>query len=172
MNTQTLDRIRHALSEDFVRKLLIKFFVEAGYQDSFDRLLYPPVAEGIALKVPQLMTKVEIEPYAIEVDPMTNTATLGWNLYVLGSHRMFLGETKHGDLKRMAQELRQGQQIVSGTAIRQVTPRRVVNFISHVLGRSENGYIDPDIVPQPIFKPRFLGAISPSMSSSFMGARH
>lgn len=169
MNTSTIERIRSVLSEDYVRKLLIKFFSDHGYSDSFDRLLYPPILEGLPRLIPQLATKVEVEPYAKEIDPTTNSATLGWNLFVLGSWRMFVGETKHSDLRKLMQELRQGRPVLEGIALRQTTPRKVVGFISHVLGRSENGHIDPDFVPTPSFKPRLSGGapgLMPRMGAS------
>ena len=170
MDARTIYRIKHNLSTHDVRRHLIRYFVEHGVTDSFDRLMYPAQIIDMPRSVPQLINKLDVEPHAVELDPMTSTATLGWNLFVLGSHRMFLGETKHVNLKQLAQDLKQGKVSTEGIAIKQTTPRKIINFISHVLGNSTSGYVDPNIMPQPITKPRFMSGMASSMSPKFMGS--
>jgi len=155
MDSRSIDRIKHALNTDVIRRLLIKYFQSKGFNESFDRLLYPALMQDVGLAVPQLANRLEVVPYAAEVDPWQSSATLGWNLFVLGNHRMFLGETYHRDLMELARQLQQGQiQIAEGqtsTGRKLCTPRQVVNFVTRVLGRHERGYVDltPPATPQP-----------------------
>ena len=164
MDTRSIDKVKHRLNTDVVRRLLIRYFAECkGFAESFDRLLYPAMVQDMAQQIPQLQPYVEVEPYAVEVDPIGGRAILGWNLYVLGTHRCFLGETYHRDLLDLARQIMSGTIMIpegglntstnigsaggtggtgSPTARRQVTPRIVVNFVTRVLSKHEHGYVD------------------------------
>lgn len=170
MDARTIHRIKHKLSTRDVQRHLVKYFVEHGFIDSFDRLMYPAQVIDITKSIPQLSNKIDVEPHAVDIDPMTNMATLGWNLFVLGSHRMFLGETKHVNLKQLASDLKQGKVSTEGVAVKQTTPRKIINFVTHVLDRSENGYVDPNLIPRQIQQPRLASGMVSGMSPKFMGA--
>lgn len=150
MDAYTVQKLKHSLNSEVVRRLLIKYFINKGFTESFDRLIYPAMLQDMPYVIPELYTKLEIEPYASNIDPMTDSAKIGWNLFVLGEQRMFLGETYHTGLNRLAQMIKT-QSVVSenSDATRQTTPRRVVHFVTNVLKRVEAGYTDltPKIVP-------------------------
>lgn len=154
MDSRDIDRIQKALNIDTVRRLLIEYFVKKGYSESFDKLIYPPSIQDITLCIPHLSTKLEIVPHALSIDPITmKQAKLGWNLFVLGSQRMFLGETQHYDLANLARQFASGQMMLDGSehvASFQTTPRKVINFIVSVLRNSRNGYIDFKAPIQPM----------------------
>lgn len=144
MDPRTADTIKHAINTDVVRKMLVKYFVDKGFTESFDRLLYPALIQDLPMHVPQLSTKLDIEPHAIEVNPLTGRAKLGWNLFVLGNQRMYLGETFHKDLLDLARQIQGGTVQVPSkpVAMKQVTPKQVVTFITRVLDKHEAGYVD------------------------------
>lgn len=135
--------------------MLIRYFVDKGFNESFDRVMYPGLVQDLGLACPVLATKIEVVPHCVEIDPIGQRAVLGWNLFVLGSQRMYLGETHHRDLSELARQIQQGQiaptqggaivpteGVPHGVARRQVTPRQVITFLTRVLGRHESGYVD------------------------------
>jgi hypothetical protein len=144
MDQCDVDRIKHAVNVDAVRRMLIKYFVTKGHTNDFNRLLYPADLMDMPMAIPQLMNKLEIVPHALDLDQTTGRATLGWNLFMLGTSRMYLGETIHDNLTDLARQIRGG--MINGgsrrTAKRQTTPKRIVNFILRVLSSSEAGYVD------------------------------
>lgn len=140
----TKDRLELALNEELVRRLLIKFFAERGFKENFDRSVYPPVLQDLTEAVSQLSGKIELEPYALEIDPQTGYARIGWNLFLLGNQRMYLGETDHSDLSELAKQIDEGQFVIqeSDQVARQTrTAREIVTWISRALGRSMSGII-------------------------------
>ena len=146
MDSYTVDKMKYLANTEVIRRLLIKYFMDKGFTESFDRQLYPSIMQDLTLAIPILMDKVEIVPFAEDIDALSGKAQLGWNLFVLGSHRMFLGNTQHNDLQDLARQIRSG--IISvpmegiASARRQTTPRRVVTFVTRVLGNHEAGYTD------------------------------
>jgi hypothetical protein len=144
MDSYTIDKMKHLSNTEVVRRLLIKYFMDKGFTESFDRQLYPSVVQDLPLAIPILMDKIEIEPFAENIDALSSRATLGWNLFVLGNHRMFLGNTEHNDLSALARQIRSGVIMPEGvsSARRQTTPRRVVAFITRVLSNHEGGYVN------------------------------
>jgi hypothetical protein len=67
-------------------------------------------------------------------------------MFVLSSHRMYLGESHHEDLVDLSRQINNGiiesPQSGYGAARRQSTPKRVVAFVIRVLSNHANGYID------------------------------
>lgn len=167
MDSRSIDRLKHVLNTDVVRRMLVSYFKSKGFTESFDRLLHPGAMQDLIQAVPTLASKVEVEPHAIEVDPGTGKAVLGWNLFVLGTHRMYLGETYHRDLLDLARQIEAGQIVLpegNSAARHQVTPRQVVNFVTRVLSRNESGYVDLT-PPRPQSGNVGFGAARPNMSS-------
>lgn len=150
MDSHVVDTIKHVANTEVIRRLLIKYFLDKGFTENFDRQLAPSMVQDLPFVIPVLANKLEIVPHAVEIDPSMGKARLGWNLFVLGNHRMYLGETYHNNLSDLARQIRSGlvrmtaesQQFSSSAARRQTTPRRVVAFITRVLGDHEAGYID------------------------------
>lgn len=137
------DHLRRELNAESVRRLLIKYFVERGYTN-FDRPANPTMIQDLTLTIPYLETKLDIEPHALEIDPTTGKAILGWNLFVLGNQRLFLGETMHANLSELARQIKNNQIIIEDLSAcrRCTTPRRIINFIERTLSKSLGGYVD------------------------------
>lgn len=150
INDLDRDRLKHKLNNEVVKRILIKYFVEHGYIDTFELPINPIKTQDIVEAHPALDTKLEIVPYVVSIDPTTNRATIGWNLFVLGNQRMFLGETIHGDLRALAAQIRMGP-ITEGSMMgtrRCTTPLRIITFIDRCLSSSEYGYVDLSITQQ------------------------
>lgn len=172
MNDIDRDKTKHAANTEVVRRMLIKYFMEKGFSESFDRAVNPILIQDLPYANFGLDTKVEIEPHAIRIDPTTSFATIGWNLFVLGTQRMYLGETSHDNLMDLARQIRTGQinNTASISSRRCTTPRRIIYFIERCLGQSDAGYVD--LTPRsrpPARKPRAArpAAMAGSMSGQF-----
>jgi len=153
MDNFTIDRIKHTMNTDVVRRLLIKYFrSKPGFEETLSRKVFPPILQDLTLVIPQLVTKVEIEPYCEEIDNNTGKAILGWQLFVLGNHRCFLGNTYHNDLSMLARQLQAGSIMIpedqQGSARRQATARQIILFITRVLSKNEAGYVDLSVPQQ------------------------
>jgi hypothetical protein len=159
------DRLELALNGELARRLLIKYFAERGFKENFDRAVYPPILQDLVEAIPQLEGKVEVEPHAVEVDPKGGHARLGWNLFVLGNQRMFLGETDHTDLSELARAIDSGQPIVEQTeAARQTrSAREIITWVTRTLARSMAGIIRDVGTEMPIARPPMAGSNSQSM---------
>ncbi len=155
LDSLSIDNIKHISNTEVVRRLLIKYFIDKGFDRSFDRQMYPALVQDLPMVIPSLGTKVEIVPHSKDIDSALNRAVLSWNLFVLGSHRMYLGDTYHNDLRDLARQIRMGCiKVPDGigtfaTARRQTTPKRVIVFITRVLGDNESGYIDLNPTTMP-----------------------
>ena len=154
IDARTIDRIKHVSNTEVVRRLLIQYFKYKQFGESFDRLLYPTLMQDLPRVIPILASKVEIVPHAVEIDPALGKAVLGWNLFVLGTNRMYLGESYHNNLIDLARQIKTGLINVPfgghGTARRQTTPRRVITFITRVMGDNMAGYVDLNPLSRPI----------------------
>ncbi len=157
IDSYVIDRLKHVSNTEVVRRVLIKYFMDKGFAESFDRQMYPALIQDLPLVVPILSNKLEIVPFASEIDTSLGRAVLGWNLFVLGNQRMYLGETYHNSLQDLARQIRSGLIRVPEagyhTARRQTTPRRVVSFITRVLESHDAGYVDLNPSTRPIRAP-------------------
>lgn len=162
-NEYIADRLRAALNEELIRRLLIRYFSNKGFEN-FNKKLYPPLMQDIAIQIPQLLGKLEISPYAEDIDPNTGVFKLGWNLYVQGVHRMFLGYSTHTNLSEVRTSV-QGPLAALGRGSH-ATPKRVVEFVTKILGKSKGG----DIAAMPknlSIRPGMLPLGSGDMSGYF-----
>ena len=95
--------------------------------------------------IPIFEAKIEIEPYAKEIDPTTGYTKLGWNLFVLGNQRIYLGETEHADLASVTETSEDGRILIHESFKQPFrmgrTARNIVNFVTRVLSNSESGLI-------------------------------
>ena len=161
MDTRLVDKLRFALNNDVAERLVLRYFMSKGFDKTqLDRLVYPPILQDMPFAITEMSDKIEIIPHVESVDPVSDTAQLGWNLFVLGTHRCYLGESFHNGLKLLALQLQHGQVIAEDQmATRQTTPRRIIKFISQVLMSHSAGYVNltPRIVPLQTGQPRASG---------------
>lgn len=137
------DNLRRTLNVEVIRRLLIRYFLDKGYQ-SLDEYIYPPIIKNLTEEIPALSSHVEVVPYVIKLDPFQDVAEIGWNLFVLGNQRQYLGETHHIDLSQLAFQITQNSLENNGIATRQTTPRRIIHFITKILSTHHGGYVNLD----------------------------
>lgn len=138
MNTRLLKDLRKALNKEITKNALKHYFVEKGLTE--DTLVMPNMLADMEHVIPEVYGKVEIRGYADEFDPFTGVAKIGWNLFVLGHKRMFLGRTIHNRVT----------DLVAGAIpehVEQAEPERtvkeVLQFIISCLGQSKHGFDRP-----------------------------
>ncbi|MHA1290889.1 MAG: hypothetical protein ACTSPB_26180 [Candidatus Thorarchaeota archaeon] len=146
MDSYDIDRIKQRSNVEVVRRLLIKYFIDKGFTESFDRQLYPSIIQDLPATIPALASKLEIVPHVEDLDVSQGKAVLGWDLFVLGFSRMYLGETYHNNLQDLARQVASGSVLIPegamSSATRQTTPRRIIHFITRVFEQKKAGYID------------------------------
>lgn len=140
-NEALTERLRAALNEELIRRLMIRYFNMKGYTEpgSFDKKIYPPTLQDLAVQIPQLIGKVEVDTAVEDIDPRTGITKLCWQLFVLGNQRMFLGFSTHTNLSEVRTAIQGPLSAVHRGTF--ATPKRIVNFVVKVLGASENGDI-------------------------------
>lgn len=142
---------------EVAKRMLVRYFKESvGLEDTdFDKPLSPTIIINITKHVPELADKIEVVPYISYLDPMTGRSEIGWMLFVLGIHSMYLGKTKHDNLSQVSR-LAQGQMEWSNTVETSTTPKAIIEYIRKKLANSENGRIDfgrEEILPTWMRKP-------------------
>lgn len=146
MDSYVTDKIRYKANAEVVRRLLIKYFMDKGFNESFDRQIYPSFVQDLPVVIPVLASKVEVIPHMQTLDNIQGKAVLGWNIFVLGTQRMYLGETYHNDLPTLARQIKSNNILipegVHPNATRLTTPRRIIHFITRALEDHTNGYVD------------------------------
>lgn len=145
MDSYTTEKLKNAVNSNIIRKLLINYFISKGFETPacFHKLVCPCVLQDLTIVIPVLADKIELIPSVAMLNPNTGKAELEWNLFVLGWHRMFLGNTFHNDLRDLASQIRNGYISPSDeSGRRQTTPRKIIHFIMRSLHNKEAGYID------------------------------
>ncbi len=159
LETQDGDRVKAAANIEVVRRLMIKYFVEKGFDKSFDRHVSPLELQDMVDRIPALADKVELVPHAVEVNAETGTCVLGWNLFVLGNSRMYVGEIAYDDVKELSRQVRAWQwdyKLTStGSARRCSTPYRIINFIIRIMSGREGGLVNLNVKRRMPFANRF-----------------
>jgi len=119
------------------------YFRLKGYGD-FEEYVYPPSLNDLPSMIPEMRTKVEITPFSERIDPTTGLVEIGWNLFVLGTNRMFLGYSYHDS----AQDLQRSFDITANSLPHESKRKAadIVDFIIETLAKNKDGLIDPNVV--------------------------
>lgn len=135
-----IERLRVVLNRELIKRSLIRYFAEKAFEN-FDRSVYAPMLQDLPVRVPELADKLEIVPYVRETSPTTGQVTMGWNLFVLGTNRMSLGESSHMNMNEFQNAI--NGPMVSSTSSGQKTPAEIIDFVISTLGTSKHGMIRP-----------------------------
>lgn len=101
------------------------------------------MVQDLPFLIPEMANVVEVIPYTRNIDLFQDTAQLGWNLFVLGSQRQYLGETYHYGLQELAMQITQGQILSEDRqATHQATPRSIIHFVTRILGAHQGGHLN------------------------------
>lgn len=166
-----LERLRYALNAEYIRRNLIKYFLDKGFTDTFKKTVYPPMLQDITTKMPELASKVEIQPFVKETHPATGQVTIGWNLFVFGQNRMELGDSTHNN---MADLMRSNYgPTPTSLSTNMKTPKEIIDHIVRVLKGDKMGLVKAapqSPLPEP---PRNVNRpkLGPSQSSSYYEKR-
>ena len=162
---QLSDKLRNQLNKEYVRRLLIRYFIdEKGLDRTFEVSINPAIVQDLPAKIPQLAPKVEVVPYPDEIDIATGKIMIGWNLFVLGTNRMFLGTSTHKSI----QDLMNPEPNCECHKI--TTPKEIVDFITDTLSGTEEGMVDPTLSSMGQFSPGIPNAkpkVGPTSTAAF-----
>jgi len=162
-----VDKIKRVFNDEYLRRNLIKYFVDKGF-DNFNKKIYAPVLQDLPYLVPELVNKVEIVPFVKESNPATGQVNMGWNLFVLGTNRVDLGDSLHNNMNEFHQALNGPPSSGAYNALK--TPKELIDFIMVVLQNSKSGMVQPQphgttvtMPNKPLNRPR----MGPTASSSY-----
>ena len=79
IDSYDVDQVKHIINSEVVKKYLIRFFVEKGFE-SFNKQVFPPILQDLVYQIPLLASKVEIIPNVEQIDVTIDKATLTWYL--------------------------------------------------------------------------------------------
>lgn len=168
MNSKLLKDIQQVVAKEAAKKALQLYFENKGFKNP-DALVIPSQISDISLGVPEFGNRLEVVGYNEQYDPFTGVAKVGWNLYVNGSNRMYLGETVHNSVS----------DLISGNTPQHAdlaTPEHTVNeicsFIMKTFNASKDGFerLPPNtriMSPNPMGLRTMTGADG-SMTRSFI----
>lgn len=125
MNPDLMNNLRLIIRRQMVKKQLGDYFSDKSISESSG--IYPPVMTDLPVVVPRLYNKVEIRPYIESIEPGTEIVKMGWNLFVLGIDRKFLGYTIHESIDKLHEPVTNDTGI--DTSVRYGTPKEVIDFI-------------------------------------------
>jgi len=168
LNVKVKNRLKKALQEELVKRLLIKYFKEKSLDET---PIYPPSIFDLPFRIPELLSAVEVVPFVEQMDPMTNVVTIGWNLFVLGTNRMFLGTSTHTNLMEFRRSISGPVQSTNMPSSRKKTAADVTEFIMTMVGRNKGALLElPPGASIPLFSQMMSpdrAKIGPTMSGSF-----
>lgn len=125
MNT---DKISHILLKELARRKMTEYFLETKGVNLKSKL-YPPSIMDMVKSIPLLQEEIEVVPFVISQNPRTRSVTIGWNLFVGGITRMFMGTTSHSDIYELKQTVMTGQLPLQTVGQSRCTPEKVIEFI-------------------------------------------
>jgi len=161
-------RLASLANAEVARRLIVQYFTDKGVED-FDTPMNPRFIADIQHRIPELSSNLEVVPYIHKLDPLSGDSTIAWNLFVIGTFRMYLGKTKHNRLNELL-ELSSANVAIDGDAVEKiVTPNKVVTFLTNTFKQHEDGLVE--VGKQPI-NPNFLARpVLSSPTSSYYEKR-
>lgn len=118
------------LQKEFVRRNLIRYFEEKGY-DNFLIKPYPPTL--LDMTDDRFLDILEVKYFLEDVNMKQNTVKLGWNMFLLGNKRIFLGYTIHRNLSEIDSSRNDVKKYHDGP----ITIKAIVESVVEILGKSK-----------------------------------
>lgn len=132
MDNITKSQIVEVLQKEYLRRILTQYFMEKGF-DNFMVKPYPPVFLDLLDRLPMLDGLIEVESYLNDINVKTNDLNIGWNIFVLGSKRIFIGYTNHASMSEIQSNLNAVDIIHDGPH----TIKDIIEAIVEFLGSSK-----------------------------------
>lgn len=156
MDNAAKNSILKIMQKEFARRCLIKYFSEKGY-DNFLVNPYPPTI--LDLEDDRFADMIEVKYYLEDINMKDNMIKLGWNIFVLGNKRIFLGYTTHQRLNEVENGRNDSNKHHDGP----INIKKIIETIVEILGNSsklkdidhEQGYGDLTKLPTSVrpYKP-------------------
>lgn len=158
MDPKLRNNIKKAIEEELIHRLLIKYFKEKGFSESFDSPVYPPSIYDLPYRIPELISAVEVVPFVDKMDPITGSVSVGWNLFVAGINRMHLGTSVHANLVEFRNSLMNNNPVKKPSGDLKKTPSSIIEFITGIVKRNRDIITD---VPQSANMPQITSILQP-----------
>jgi hypothetical protein len=134
MNPKLLNSIRKIINVSALKAQLIDYFSSKDIEA--DMLLYPPSIQDIQECMLNADDNIEVTPFMETLDPRTGLVKLGWNLFVMGTNRKFLGYTTHASLSELKNSADTKHAMES--SVRHTTANDVIDFIIETLNKYDD----------------------------------
>lgn len=139
-NDNLSKKIETVLSKELVKNKIHSYFEAKGFDKESEQTIYPPIMSNMQFDIPELFDKIEVKPYSIDIDPTTGIIRLGWNLFVLGQFRMYLGESQHTTLQDIRSAAMGGIDVQAPNGNKGVaTPMAITKFVIDILSNTKGG---------------------------------
>ena len=162
MDYKLIKQIRQAISSELVRKSLIEYFLSK--EIPLTSSINPPVISDMEENLPQLSGYIEVQPHVVESNPKTAEAKVGWNLFVLGVNRKFIGYSKHSSYSELSEPM--NNQINLEKNLSYTTVEEVIEFIVDTF-EEHNIIIDADPAQMSVNAPMAYAAKIPSQAAYY-----
>lgn len=130
MDSTTKSSLLKTLQKEFIRRSLIQYFESKGY-DNFLNKPYPPSMLDM-VQNPMFDGVVEIQYFLEDINMQNNTIKVGWNMFVLGNNRAFLGYTTHKDVSEIENCIGESRANPDGP----ITIKGLVEWMVESIGKS------------------------------------
>lgn len=119
------------MQKEFVRRNLIKFFEDKGY-NNFLVNPNPPSLMDLVDRVDVLQGIAEVKYYIEDINMENNMIKVGWNLFLLGNQRAFLGHTSHTNLTEIESSIGDPTPNVNGN----LSIKEIIEWSVETIGQS------------------------------------
>jgi len=140
-----VDKLKRKLSTIYGRKRLLEYFKHKGFED-LETYVYPPSLNDLPLLIPEMRNKIEVAPFSEKIDPTTGMVQIGWNLFVLGVNRQFLGFSFHKNAQDLQRSFGVNSSEMPQEAKKKVSD--IIDFIIETLEKNQDGVLDPSQAQQ------------------------
>jgi len=154
MDPKLLNNIRNILSIVAIKKQLAEYL--ENKQIMSETLVYPPLIQDLQT-IPEISNRVELIPFMEELDPTSGFIKVGWNLFVLGTNRKFLGYTVHQSLEDLKQP--EPTKESRENSLCYTTGGEVLDFIIETIQKYNEDHIS--VGPMKFESPQVYGAKMP-----------
>lgn len=136
-----IDNLKRAANVYKVKKFLIDYFIRKFGKENFNRIIDPSLLMDLIDEIPQLASRIEIVPNAVDMKLQEDMIAIEWNLFAFGNKRMYLGKTNHINIANTIYALKRGHKCPNINGVEYgVSPKRIVQFVVRIFEKSKDGY--------------------------------
>lgn len=132
MDNLTKQLLTKTMQKELLRRKLIAYFKSKGY-DNFLVKPYPPSLCDMPEMVDILNSLLEVKNYLEDIEIQSGVIKVGWNIFLLGNNRAFLGHTSHNSVADVENSCSHVAQYPDG----KLTIKQIIEWIVNVVGDSD-----------------------------------